>query len=103
MLVNVAGILRDRMVFNLSWEDWDAVIRVHIGGTFKTIRHASAYWRELHNPEGHFRIVNFTSGSGLHGAPGRPNYAVAKMGIVGLTYSCANALRRYGVTSNAAM
>ena len=101
VLVNVAGILRDRMVFNLSWEDWDAVIRVHIGGTFNTIRHASAYWRELRNPEGHFRIINFTSGSGLHGAPGQPNYAAAKLGIVGLTYSCANALQRYGVTSNA--
>ena len=54
VLVNVAGILRDRMVFNLSWEDWDAVIRVHIGGTFNTIRHASAYWRELRNPGGAF-------------------------------------------------
>jgi NAD(P)-dependent dehydrogenase (short-subunit alcohol dehydrogenase family) len=101
VLVNVAGILRDRMVFNLNWEDWDAVIRVHIGGTFNTIRHASAYWRELRNPDGHFRIINFTSGSGLHGAPGQPNYAAAKLGIVGLTYSCANALQRYGVTSNA--
>ena len=101
MLVNVAGILRDRMVFNLSWEDWDAVIRVHLGGTFNTTRHAAAYWRELRNPEGHFRIINFTSGSGMHGAPGQPNYAAAKYGIVGLTYSCANALQRYGVTSNA--
>jgi NAD(P)-dependent dehydrogenase (short-subunit alcohol dehydrogenase family) len=101
VLINVAGILRDRMVFNLSAEDWDAVIRVHLGGTFNTIRHASAYWRELRNPEGHFRIINFTSGSGLHGAPGQPNYAAAKLGIVGLTYSCANALERYGVRSNA--
>ena len=101
VLVNVAGILRDRMVFNLSWEDWDAVIRVHLGGTFNTTRHAAAYWRELRNPEGHFRIINFTSGSGMHGAPGQPNYAAAKYGIVGLTYSCANALERYGVTSNA--
>ena len=101
VLVNVAGILRDRMVFNLNWEDWDAVLRVHLGGTFNTIRHASAYWRELRNPDGHFRIINFTSGSGLHGAPGQPNYAAAKLGIVGLTYSCANALPRYGVTSNA--
>ena len=73
-------------------------IRVHLGGTFNTIRHAAAYWRELRNPEGHFRIINFTSGSGMHGAPGQPNYAAAKYGIVGLTYSCANALQRYGVT-----
>ncbi len=101
VLVNVAGILRDRMVFNLSWEDWDAVIRVHLGGTFNTTRHAASYWRELRNPDGHFRIINFTSGSGLHGAPGQPNYAAAKMGIVGLTYSCAHALQRYGVTTNA--
>ncbi len=101
VLVNVAGILRDRMIFNLSWEDWDAVIQVHMGGTFNTSRHAAAYWRELRNPDGHFRIINFTSGSGLHGAPGQPNYAAAKMGIVGLTYSCAHALQRYGVTSNA--
>lgn len=101
VLVNVAGILRDRMVFNLSEEDWDAVIRVHLRGTFNTIRHASAYWRGMRDAEGQFRIVNFTSGSGLHGAPGQPNYAAAKMGIVGLTYSCANALRPYGVTANA--
>jgi NAD(P)-dependent dehydrogenase (short-subunit alcohol dehydrogenase family) len=101
VLINVAGILRDRMVFNLPPEDWDAVLRVHLRSTYNTTRHASAYWRELRNPEGHFRIINFTSGSGLHGAPGQPNYAAAKMGIVGLTYSCASALQRYGVTSNA--
>ena len=101
VLVNVAGILRDRMLFNMSEQEWDAVIRVHLKGTFNTARHASAYWREQRNPEGHFRLINFTSGSGLHGAPGQPNYAAAKMGIVGFTYSCANALARYGVTSNA--
>lgn len=101
VLVNVAGILRDRMVFNMSEEDWDAVIRVHLRGTFNTTRHAAAYWRELRDAEAHHRIINFTSGSGLHGAPGQPNYAAAKMGIVGLTYSCANALGRYGVTANA--
>ena len=101
VLVNVAGILRDRMVFNMSEEDWDAVIRVHLKGTFNTTRHAAAYWRQQRNSEGHFRLINFTSGSGLHGAPGQPNYAAAKMGVVGLTYSCANALRPYGVTANA--
>jgi len=100
VLVNVAGILRDRMIFNLSAEDWAAVINVHLTGTFNTTRHASVYWRELRNPDGHYRIINFTSGSGLHGAPGQPNYAAAKLGIVGLTYSCANALQKYGVTSN---
>src|SRR5690349_12448310 len=101
VLVNVAGILRDRMVFNMAEQEWDAVIRVHLKGTFNTTRHAAAYWREQRNPQGHFRLINFTSGSGLHGAPGQPNYAAAKMGIVGFTYSCANALGRYGVTSNA--
>ena len=80
VLVNVAGILRDRMIFNMSFEEWDAVVRVHLGGTFNTSRHAAAYWRELRNPEGHFRIINFTSGSGMHGAPGQPNYAAAKNG-----------------------
>jgi len=82
-------------------DDWDAVIRVHLKGTFNTSRHASAYWRSLRDPAAHHRIINFTSGAGLHGAPGQPNYAAAKLGIVGLTYSLANALRPYGVTANA--
>ena len=101
VLVNVAGILRDRMVFNMSEEDWDAVIRVHLKGTFNTAHYAAAHWRSQRATDGHFRLINFTSGSGLHGAPGQPNYAAAKMGIVGFTYSCANALRPYGVTANA--
>jgi len=99
VLVNVAGILRDRMVFNMSEEEWDAVVRVHLKGTFNTTKHATVYWRK--ERKGHYRIINFTSGSGLHGAPGQPNYAAAKLGIVGLTYSCANALGPYGVTANA--
>jgi len=98
VLVNVAGILRDRMVFNMTEEEWDAVIAVHLKGTFNTTKFASIYWRTAR--EGHYRLINFTSVSGLHGAPGQPNYAAAKMGIVGFTYSCANALARYGVTSN---
>jgi NAD(P)-dependent dehydrogenase (short-subunit alcohol dehydrogenase family) len=101
ILVNVAGILRDRMIFNLSEEDWDAVIRVHLKGHYSTIRPAAAYFREQRNPQGNYRIINFTSGSGLHGSPGQPNYAAAKMGIVGLTYSLAQGLARYGVTANA--
>lgn len=99
VLVNVAGILRDRMIFNMNEEDWDAVINVHLKGTFNTTKFASIYWRQAR--QGHYRIINFTSGSGLFGAPGQPNYAAAKMGIVGLTYSCANSLHRYGVTANA--
>jgi NAD(P)-dependent dehydrogenase (short-subunit alcohol dehydrogenase family) len=101
VLATPAGILRDRMVFNMAEEEWDAVIRVHLKGTFNTTRHASAYWREQRNPDGHYRLITFTSVAGLHGAPGQPNYATAKLGIVGFTYSCAHALARYGVTANA--
>ena len=101
VLVNVAGILRDRMVFNMTEQEWDDVIRVHLRGTFNTTKFAAAHWRSIRDPQAQNRIINFTSVSGLHGAPGQPNYAAAKMGIVGLTYSCANALRAYGVTANA--
>ncbi|MCV7056147.1 SDR family NAD(P)-dependent oxidoreductase [Mycolicibacterium gilvum] len=101
VLVNVAGILRDRMIFNMTEEEWDAVIRVHLKGHFNTIRPAAAYWRKLDNPNAQHRIINYTSRAGLHGAPGQPNYSAAKMGIVGLTYSCAFALKKYGVTTNA--
>lgn len=101
VVVNVAGILRDRMIFNLSPEDWQSVLNVHLNGTFNTSKHASVYWREQRNAEAQNRIINFTSVSGQFGAPGQPNYAAAKMGIIGLTYSCANALGRYGVTTNA--
>jgi NAD(P)-dependent dehydrogenase (short-subunit alcohol dehydrogenase family) len=101
VLVNVAGILRDRMVFNMTEQEWDDVIRVHLRGTFNTTKFAAAHWRSLRDASAQNRIINFTSVSGLHGAPGQPNYAAAKMGIVGLTYSCANALANYGVTVNA--
>jgi NAD(P)-dependent dehydrogenase (short-subunit alcohol dehydrogenase family) len=101
VLVNVAGILRDRMIFNMTEEEWDAVIRVHLRGTFSTTKHAAAAWRAAPDPGAHRRVINFTSISGLRGAAGQPNYAAAKMGIVGLTYSCANALARFGVTANA--
>ncbi len=101
IVVNVAGILRDRMIFNMPEQDWDEVIRVHLKGHYATVRPASAYWRGQRNPRGHYRIINFTSVSGLDGSPGQPNYAAAKMGIVGLTYSLAQGLARYGVTANA--
>jgi NAD(P)-dependent dehydrogenase (short-subunit alcohol dehydrogenase family) len=101
VLVNVAGILRDRMVFNMTEQEWDDVIRVHLKGTFNTTRFASAHWRSLRDESAQNRIINFTSVSGLHGAPGQPNYAAAKMGIVGLTYSSAHSLANYGVTVNA--
>ena len=101
IVVNVAGILRDRMIFNLPEADWDEVIRVHLKGHYSTVRPAAAYLREQRNPAGHYRVINFTSVSGLDGSPGQPNYAAAKMGIVGLTYSLAQGLARYGVTANA--
>ena len=101
VLVNVAGILRDKMLFNMEPAEWEAVVKVHMTGTFNTAAHASKHWRERKDPEANARLINFTSDSGLYGAPGQPNYAAAKMGIVGFTYSCANALSRYGVTSNA--
>ena len=100
VLVNVAGILRDRMIFNMTEREWDDVIRVHLRGTFTTTKFAAAHWRSLRDASAQNRIINFTSVSGLHGAPGQPNYAAAKMGIVGLTYSSANALGQYGVTVN---
>jgi NAD(P)-dependent dehydrogenase (short-subunit alcohol dehydrogenase family) len=101
VLVNVAGILRDRMIFNMTEQEWDDVIRVHLRGTFNTVKFAAAHWRSLRDDKAQNRIINFTSVSGLHGAPGQPNYAAAKMGIVGLTYSAANSLAKYGVTVNA--
>jgi len=98
ILVNVAGIIRDGMIFKMEESQWDSVIAVHLKGTFNTTRHAAAYWRE--NRGGEYRLINFVSGSGLYGSPTQPNYAAAKMGIVGLTFSCANSLGSYGVTSN---
>ena len=98
ILVNVAGILRDRMIFNMSEEEWDEVIRVHLKGHFCTMRPASAHMRE--RKQG--RIINFSSGAAL-GAPGQPNYAAAKAAILGLTYSSAVALGKYNITVNAIM
>ena len=98
ILVNVAGILRDRMIFNMTIEEWDAVVRVHLRGHFCTMRPASAHMRERKFG----RIINFSSNSAL-GAPGQPNYAAAKAGILGLTYSAAVGLQKYGITVNAIM
>ena len=99
IVVNTAGILRDRMVFNMTEEEWDAVLDVHLKGHFNLTKYASIHWRT--ERKGHYRLINFSSVSGIFGAPGQPNYAAAKMGIVGFTYSCANALGRYGATANA--
>ena len=97
ILVNVAGILRDRMIFNMAEEEWDAVIAVHLNGTFNTCRHASELF---HDRRTGGRIINFSSGSAW-GSPGQPNYAAAKYGILGLTATLANSLNRYGATANA--
>ncbi len=96
ILVNVAGILRDRMIFNMTEAEWDAVIAVHLKGTFNCTRAASVAMREQRGG----RIVSMSSVSAL-GSPGQPNYAAAKAGILGLTWSTANALAKYGVTANA--
>jgi NAD(P)-dependent dehydrogenase (short-subunit alcohol dehydrogenase family) len=98
ILVNVAGNLRDRMIFNMSEADWDAVSNVHLKGTFNTMRAATALMREQKAG----RIISMSSVSAL-GAPGQPNYAAAKAGIIGLTWSTANAMAKYGVTVNAVM
>jgi NAD(P)-dependent dehydrogenase (short-subunit alcohol dehydrogenase family) len=98
ILVNVAGILRDRMIFNMSEQEWDDVIRVHLKGHYCTMRPATAHMREHKSG----RVINFSSNSAL-GSPGQPNYAAAKAGILGLTYSSANALQKYGITVNAIM
>jgi NAD(P)-dependent dehydrogenase (short-subunit alcohol dehydrogenase family) len=98
ILVNVAGILRDRMIFNMTEAEWDAVIAVHLKGTFNCTRAASIRMREQQGG----RIISMSSVSAL-GSPGQPNYAAAKAGIMGLTWSTANALAKYGVTANAIM
>ena len=96
IVVCCAGILRERMIFNMSEEDWDAVIAVHLKGHFTVLRPATRHMREKR----YGRIVTFTSVAGLEGSPGQPNYAAAKEGIVGLTRSTALAMAKYGVTVN---
>ena len=104
ILVNNAGILRDRMIFNMDEADWDAVLRVHLKGHFCTTRWATAYWRAKSKEQGgpvYARIINTSSEAFLFGSAGQPNYASAKAGIVGLTISTAQACGRYGVLANA--
>jgi NAD(P)-dependent dehydrogenase (short-subunit alcohol dehydrogenase family) len=96
IVVNAAGILRDRMIFNMSEAEWDAVIAIHLKGTFNVCRHASTRFREQKSG----RFINFSSTSGF-GAPGQPNYAAAKAGILGLTWVLANSMRSSNCTANA--
>ncbi len=97
IVVNNAGIVRDRMVFNMSEEEWDKVLGVHLKGSFATTRAAAPLFRQQKGG----RFINFTSTSGLIGNFGQSNYAAAKMGIVGLTRSTALEMAKYGVTANA--
>jgi NAD(P)-dependent dehydrogenase (short-subunit alcohol dehydrogenase family) len=97
IVVCCAGILRERMIFNMSEEEWDAVIAVHLKGHFTVMQPATRHMREKRSGS----IITFTSTAGLEGSPGQPNYSAAKEGIVGLTRSTALAMARYGVRCNA--
>jgi NAD(P)-dependent dehydrogenase (short-subunit alcohol dehydrogenase family) len=102
-LVNNAGILRDRMIVNMTESEWDAVIRVHLKGTFAPLHHAAGHWRERAKAGETVdaRVINTSSTSGLFANPGQGNYGAAKSGIASLTIIAAKELGRYGVTANA--
>jgi NAD(P)-dependent dehydrogenase (short-subunit alcohol dehydrogenase family) len=103
VVVNNAGILRDRMLFNMSEAEWDAVVRVHLKGTFAPSRWAAEYWRAQHKDGAPVdaRIINTSSTSGLFANPGQSNYGAAKSGIATFSIIAAKELGRYGVTVNA--
>ena len=103
VVVNNAGISRDRVLINMSYDDWDSVIRVHLRGTFGVSRAAALHWRALSKDgvTNDARIINTFSPSGLFGNPGQTNYSAAKAGIAAFTLSAARELDRYGVTVNA--
>jgi NAD(P)-dependent dehydrogenase (short-subunit alcohol dehydrogenase family) len=96
ILVNTAGMLRERMIWNMSEDDWDAVISVHLKGHWNMSHHAIKYMRNA----GHGRIVNFSSDA-FKGGPGQSNYVAAKAGIIGLTKAIAHECAKYGITANA--
>ena len=104
VLINNAGILRDKLLINTSEDDWDTVIRVHLKGTFLPMHHAGNYWRQLNRrpaTPADGRVINTTSHSGLFGNVGQANYAAAKAGIAALTIVAAREFQRIGVTVNA--
>jgi NAD(P)-dependent dehydrogenase (short-subunit alcohol dehydrogenase family) len=104
VLINNAGILRDRMLVSMSEADWDSVINVHLKGAFAPARHAAQYWRERSKAAGgpiEARLINMSSASGLYGNVGQSNYGAAKMGIAAFTIILGRELERYGVTANA--
>src|SRR5882724_3803638 len=102
-LVNNAGILRDRMLVNMAEAEWDAVIKVHLKGTFAPAHHAAAYWRDRAKKGERVdaRLINTTSVSGIYGNAGQTNYGAAKAGIAAFTIIAARELGRYGITVNA--
>jgi NAD(P)-dependent dehydrogenase (short-subunit alcohol dehydrogenase family) len=103
IVVNNAGILRDRMIFNMSEEDWDAVVAVHLKGSFNLARHASAYWREQHKAGNQLngRLINTSSDSGILGNAGQSNYGSAKAAVAAMAIIVDREMNRYGVTANA--
>jgi NAD(P)-dependent dehydrogenase (short-subunit alcohol dehydrogenase family) len=102
-LVNNAGIVRDRMIVSMQGDEWDAVMRVHLKGTFATTHHAASYWRDQAKAGAarQARIVNTSSGAGLAGSVGQANYSAAKAGIAAFSLVAAAELGRYGITVNA--
>jgi NAD(P)-dependent dehydrogenase (short-subunit alcohol dehydrogenase family) len=102
IIVNNAGILRDRMLVNMSEDEWDAVIAVHLKGHFAVTRHAAEHWRERTKAgeQLHARVINTSSPSGVFGNVGQTNYGAAKAGIAGFTIIASQELGRYGVTVN---
>jgi NAD(P)-dependent dehydrogenase (short-subunit alcohol dehydrogenase family) len=103
IVVNNAGILRDRMIFNMNDEDFDAVVAVHLKGTFNVSRHATAYWREQHKGGNQLngRLINTSSDSGLLGNAGQSNYGAAKAAVAAMAVIVDREMSRYGVTANA--
>ena len=104
VLVNNAGVLRDRMIFSISADEWDTVMRVHLRGHAATCQAATAFWRERNKATGEeqwARIVNTASEAFLFGSAGQPNYSAAKGGIAALTLAIANGCGRYGIRANA--
>jgi NAD(P)-dependent dehydrogenase (short-subunit alcohol dehydrogenase family) len=104
IVVNNAGVLRDRMIFSMSEHEWDTVLRVHLRGHFITTRLVTAHWREKSKQAGgpvYARVINTSSEAFLLGSAGQPNYAAAKAGIVALTVTTARSCARYGVRANA--
>jgi NAD(P)-dependent dehydrogenase (short-subunit alcohol dehydrogenase family) len=103
VLVNNAGILRDRMIVNMSPEEWDAVIRVHLRGMYAPLHHAAQHWRDRSKAgeDVQGRVISTSSPSGLYGNVGQTNYGAAKAGIAAVTLIAAMELARYGVTVNA--